>query len=362
MRTTTIMPRPGMRITGTPRCRANLVKTWLSLLVFAGLTPAFAQGVPAPAASLAPAPAIQELEPVVVTGERPGPALWKVTHKRNTLWILPMFGPLPARLVWRSRHVEEVIRDSQEVYADARVTILRPSNHRADERLWKALSNEDGKLLWDVMPSDLYRQFQDLNDRYAGAERVAFEHFRPFQATDLLRERAMQRLTLTSDGGVPATIQRLAAKYRVKYMAPRAIEGREWGKVIAELDRTPREADIACAKARLDRLETDLRASVARANAWARGDVRSLREDPGLYIDNLDIAVCAQFYRHMSFVRKRMRDLRNQSYAAYVRALKKNRSTLVMVSINDMFDANGVIAKFITDGFQVEEPLEAPPL
>lgn len=326
------------------------------MLVFAGSTPAFAQSVTAPPASRAIAPLIQELEPVLVTGERPGPALWKVTHKRNTLWILPTFGPLPARLVWRSRHVEEVIRDSQAVYADARVASARISDRRADERLWKALSNVDGKLLWDVMPPDLYQQFQDLNTRYVGAERVAYEHFRPFQATDLLRERAMQRLTLTSDGGVPATVQRLAAKYRVKFMAPRPIEGREWNKVIAELDKTPREADIACAKARLDRLETDLRESVDRANAWSRGDVQSLREDPGLYMDNMDIAVCAQFFRHMKFVRERMQDLRKNSYATYVRALKKNRSTLILVSITDMFDANGVIAKFMADGYQVEEP------
>jgi hypothetical protein len=44
----------------------------------------------------------------------------------------------------------------------------------------------------------------------------------------------------------------------------------------------------------------------------------------------------------MRFVRERMQDLRKQSYTTYVRALKRNRSTLVMVSITDMFDANGV--------------------
>jgi hypothetical protein len=70
----------------------------------------------------------------------------------------------------------------------------------------------------------------------------------------------------------------------------------------------------------------------------------------------MDIAVCDQFFRHMRFVRERMQDLRKQSYTTYVRALKRNRSTLVMVSITDMFDANGVIAKFIADGYQVEEP------
>jgi hypothetical protein len=167
--------------------------------------------------------------------------------------------------------VEAAISASQEVYADARVSVSRSSNRRPDARLWKALANDDGQLLWDVMPKDVYQQFQSLNDRHVGAARVEFERFRPFQATDLLRERAMQRLTLTSDGGLVTTIRNLTTKHHVKFMALPAIEGREWDRVIRERDKTPREADLACAKARL--------------GAWRRplpaGGCRPLRRQHG---------------------------------------------------------------------------------
>lgn len=50
---------------------------------------------------------LQELEAVLVVGERPGPALWKVTNRKgNALWILPTYGPLPDGLVLRSTQLE----------------------------------------------------------------------------------------------------------------------------------------------------------------------------------------------------------------------------------------------------------------
>jgi hypothetical protein len=72
---TTITPRTVMRITSTPRSHRSKLKTRLWLLVYAALTPALAQDVFPPPASREAEPAIVELEPVLVTGVRPGPAL-----------------------------------------------------------------------------------------------------------------------------------------------------------------------------------------------------------------------------------------------------------------------------------------------
>lgn len=298
---------------------------------------------------------VPELETFVLTGEVPGPALWKVMHKDHVLWILPTLGPLPDRMVWRSTQVEEVILNSQQVYADARISVMRPSERAADERLLKALSNQDGKVLLDVMPPDLYEKFVYLSQRY-GSHPGFFTFFRPFQATDMLRQYAMEYLELTSDGGVVATVQKLAAFYQVPVLAPKPIESREWDRVIAQLDRTPREADIPCARARLQRLEPDLRKSIERANAWGRGDIAALRSDAGLQYDGTDIEVCKQFFRHMTFTRDRMLELRKRSFKAYQDALKKNRSTLALVPIIDLFDDEGLVARFKASGYQVEEP------
>jgi len=324
----------------------------LLLLALCAALPQFALAQ----STAAPDPAaIPELETFVVTGEQPGPALWKVTRKDHTLWILPTFGPLPAKLVWRSSQVEAVIRDSQEVYAEPRIPLQRRTDAESQQRLWKAITNENGKLLQQVMPPDLYVQFSDLSRRYAGGTRV-FELFRPFQATDMLKDAAMERLQLTSDGGIADIVLNLAGRYGVKFMRLKELDTRAWDKMVSQLEKTPREADLACTKARLDRLESDLRQAVDRSNAWARGDISTLREDPGLHTDGADIKVCGQFFQHMTFVRKTIADKRKNNYVTYQRALKKNHSTLILMPIDEMFDANGLIAKLRKDGYQVEEP------
>src|SRR5690348_2834433 len=151
---------------------------------------------------------LPELETFVVTGEQPGPALWKITRKDHTLWILPTYGPLPARLVWKSAQVEDAIRNSQEVYALEKIAIEARTDLKSRARLLKALSNTDGKILAEVMPAGLHQRFVQLSDRYADGSAL-FERFRPFQAVDMLQDAAMRRLQLTSDGGVHDTVQRL---------------------------------------------------------------------------------------------------------------------------------------------------------
>jgi hypothetical protein len=53
------------------------------------------------------------VEEIVVTGEYPGPGLWKVTRADapagHALWIIGDPPPLPKRLAWKSTAVEAVV-------------------------------------------------------------------------------------------------------------------------------------------------------------------------------------------------------------------------------------------------------------
>ena len=295
----------------------------------------------------------EELETVIITGERPGPALWKVRHKEHTLWILPTYGPLPQELVWRSGQLEAVVRDSQEVYFLTHINA--PSRNVSEPALLQAFQNADGKSLRDILPAGMHQQFTDLAQRYAGDSAV-FERLRPWVATDSLRQVAMQRLKLTSERAIAVTVQEMARKHGVKNISARLRDPADWDRMIAELARTPREKDIPCARARLDRLETDLRAAVARANAWATGDIDALRNDPNLYVEQADSEVCAQSLQQLKLANKRNLDLRRVSYTWSVRALKKNRSTLVLVPVTSLFGAQGLMEKFRAAGYRIEEP------
>ena len=52
------------------------------------------------------------LDTVLVTGEQPGPGLWKVSKGDHVLWILGAQYPLPKKMVWRGRDVEQTIMQS----------------------------------------------------------------------------------------------------------------------------------------------------------------------------------------------------------------------------------------------------------
>jgi hypothetical protein len=86
----------------------------ITFLLLAGFAVAAEDGTEASA----PAPHASTLEEVLVTGEHPGPALWKVSSGDHVLWILGEVSPLPARLKWRSRQFESLLATSQEVLLD----------------------------------------------------------------------------------------------------------------------------------------------------------------------------------------------------------------------------------------------------
>ena len=89
-----------------------------------------------PQASIAPAAPIEE---VLVTGQQPGPGLWRVTlpsaGNDHELWILGTHGPLPKKMRWRSADLEQALSAAQEL-------IARPHPHLP--RLFRHLRQKNG--------------------------------------------------------------------------------------------------------------------------------------------------------------------------------------------------------------------------
>ena len=63
----------------------------------------------------APSSGAASLDEVLVTGERPGPGMWRVAKDGHELWILATLQPLPKNMTWRSQAVEQRIANSQVV-------------------------------------------------------------------------------------------------------------------------------------------------------------------------------------------------------------------------------------------------------
>jgi hypothetical protein len=66
------------------------------------------------------------IDEVVVTGEFPGPGMWKVTRAEtdgHILWIVGEPPPLPKRMKWKSKGIEAVALSAQEILRDSAVNM-----------------------------------------------------------------------------------------------------------------------------------------------------------------------------------------------------------------------------------------------
>lgn len=340
-----------------PRARA-LRRNSRALAGAAALVLAFAPTTRTPSQDLPaqdPARAEEELDLVVVTGERPGPALWKVTHKDHVLWILPVMAPLPREMVWRSRQVEEVIAQSQQIITAGGVTLQLGGNGADDVRVFEALLNPDGKALRDTVPAALYARFEALGQRYAGPQ-PQLQRMRPFYAGHELRKAAMRQLQLDSDGQVHSTIRRVARRHGITPIGWSVELKPRVSALVRRLKGIPPAADQACLRLQLDLMEQELREAVARANAWSNGDLAALKRDWDLTRRQNEANSCTPLLQQLGPTERAVRAVKRKEFSEIEKSLKKNRSTLALVRLEDVFDPQGVVAKLRRAGYGVEEP------
>lgn len=300
------------------------------------------------------------LETVVVSGEQPGPGLWKVSKDDHVLWILGTLTPLPRRVEWVSRDVEQIVGQAQRVLLQPQVSFsvdggalgglfLLPS-------LLKARNNPDKQTLADVIPADLYARWQPLKRKYIGRGN-AVEKRRPIFAAQELYEQAVEHAGLRINGKVGDTVEKLAKKHDVPIERPvvkvKLAEPRDALRAFAKSSLD----DVDCLRKTVDRLETDLPAMQLRANAWAVGDLEALRALP--FVDQNQ--ACRDAMLRNSIVQETgMGDLRERVAAAWLTAaddtLRDNAVSLAVLPIGQMLAADGYLAALKQRGYTVEAP------
>jgi uncharacterized protein YbaP (TraB family) len=302
--------------------------------------------------------AATELDQVLVTGEQPGPGLWKVSKDDHVLWILGTLAPLPKKMSWRSKDTEAVIADSQEVIGDSSAKInvgffrgltLVPS-------LLRARKNPDGAKLKDVLSAEQYARWSALKAKYIGRDN-GIESRRPMLAAQELYEKAVDRSGLSSKNAAWDVVKQAAKKNKIPVTSPKIdIELDDPKATIKEFETTPVAADIACLETTMQRIETDMQSMQLRANAWASGDLNALRSLP--YPDQK--VTCLAAVSSAPGLRDRVQQVQERMVNAWMTAvqtaLAKNRSTLAVVSIAELVKPNGRLARLRALGYTVEEP------
>ena len=341
----------------------------------------------------ADAQAQEEMETVLVTGEQPGPGLWKVSRDGHVMWVLGGIFEVPDTIKWRTKEMEARISESQEVlYPGWASVILDVSAFQfltLVPSALKAAKNPDGAMLKDVLAPEAYATWLRLKQKYIGDD-DDIEKCRPMIAEEKLRNaigkkankgrRFVQVDSVVKKAarkhGVPI-LELPWVKHKIKVEKPRAIL------------KAARNMDLAegeCVGRNLVRIEkTDalglLAYDVATTNAWATGDLEALRTKPALDADlqpedcwtaaldaamkSADAEQANEISRGFDLI-KQSEDLskiaaaeaeRNWVEAAEA-ALAKNDSTFAVLPMHLMTNEWVYLGKLKKKGYVVESPDE----
>ncbi|MES2758672.1 MAG: TraB/GumN family protein [Pseudomonadota bacterium] len=303
-----------------------------------------------------------EPEKVVVVGQRPGPGLWKVSKDDRVLWIFGTYSPLPEKMVWRSRQVETVLSQSQEFLGlpSAGVGVSWSNSLNLLTAIPFAIGvtkNADGARLQDLVPADVYARWTPLKEKYIGAD-SGIESDRPIFAAQALFRKALKQSGLGNDRDVVAGIHKMAKEKGVKFTPVSAsIQLDNPRGALRDFKKTALD-DIDCFTKTIDRLEVDVDAMRVRANAWATGDVDTMRKLT--YPDQEQACAAAvldspwiKTLKGADALEQRKRDL---WLAAAERSLAANKSTFALLPMSQIMNPTGLVAALQAKGYLVEQP------
>lgn len=247
------------------------------ILVCTASVPASGAAAPTPGAPTDSVP----IEELVITGERPGPRLWKISKGDHVLWLLGTLTHLPKHLAWRSTQVEDAVSQSQQVLSSAPdvSTHVGPFSAIRLYFQWHRTQKDPGRThLRDWLPTPLYTRFETLKGRFDPHD-GGIEELRPSFAALRLYQHAIDAAGLTDHNQAEDTVLKLARQHRVQ-VTRYNVDVNDPSGALKEVSELPPSVEVGCLETTVTRLETDLPSMQQRARAWAVGDVDQLRALP----------------------------------------------------------------------------------
>lgn len=340
------------------------VRHVLAVLLLVGVIPwAFAMQEPAEEAQVQELPEREDvtvLETVVVSGIAPGPGLWKVRHGDHTMWILGTLQPVAKRMQWETSGVERIIASAD--------VILYPPTVKFDLGMGKlrsllllpalmgARKNPEGDKLVEHVSAEDYARWLVFKKKYLGRDR-GVEKRRPLFAADALYRAALDASGLQFKGLVSPVVAKVAKKHKIPVERPKIELAIDDAKGAIRDFRESAMDDAECFRKTLDHLETDLEKMRVRANAWATGDMLTLREIS--YEDQS--RACMDAFLESSFAKEQgITDLPARLDALWLEAAEKilaeHETSFAALPMGRLVATDGYLAQLVARGYKVEEP------
>lgn len=310
--------------------------------VFAGLASLFLS-----AATPAAGPPISDwsnIETVVVTAKRPGPALWHVVRGQSEVWVLPTVEPSPSNLKWDSHEVANLLKG-------ARVLLLPPRGHVGlFEGTWFVLTGlgtlelPEGKTLEESLPVSLKSRFIAARVKlHEDADR--YEKYLPAVAAVVLESDYWKANGLRFNSA-QRTVELLAAQALVR---SRTIAIYSAMDVIHDVPKLSPAANLKCLDDALTDIDVETVHAKSAAQAWAIGDLDGVKA----HYSETRLDSCLQ----QSGVYAALRDREISDVAnAIADALDKPGKSFAVMPIGIWLRKGGVLERLEASGLTISGP------
>ncbi len=302
---------------------------------------AFAQSSPPPVTDWS-----TNIETVVVTAERPGPALWHISANGSDVWILGSVSPLPRDLVWNTKQIEQIVDGADIVWLPPELTagIFEVSWFLLTDV--GSLKQPGDQTLEASLPPDLRDRFVAARTRLKKDADDYSDELPAIAALDL--EGAFHKGTALDGDDVGERVQKIA---RAKDVPAKPFVRFEAMPIIKAIPKLSAEAERICLADALDDVDAQTLHADAAARAWAVGDLAGVKanySETKLYDCFDQINSFAADREHITL----------DALAAIDGALAKAGKSLIVIGMGPLLRKNGVLDRLQERGIVVSGPAE----
>lgn len=330
-----------------------LAFSWAQLV--AAQTPTVAPDVVADVASGATASA-DEIDEVLVVGEQPGPGLWRVYKGDHLLYVLGAISPISKNMQWNSAKVAAAVAESQEFITapDVRLEVSFWGKVSILPSLVGIKNNPNSQTLSDVLSPELYARWALLKQKYIGDDKD-IEKQRPIFAASVLFKKSIEKSDMVSGDSIRWVLEGVVREHKIKTTSTRYMHELQGARTAVKQFKKSALDDTQCFAKTLERLESDLDAMRARANAWSRGNIEALRALP--YVDNK--AACEETVLNSELAQGQglqnlKATLQTNWLAAAEAALANNAVSFAILPMEELLKSNGYLAVLAAKGYSIE--------
>lgn len=211
----------------------------------------------------------------------------------------------------------------------------------------------DRGTLNDLLPEDLYELFLETQLRYA-PKRDDLGRLRPSEAAKELFDSAARSASLERGSRtIHRAIQKRARKHGLKEVTAVISERVEDSDLLDSISmaETSAGAEQTCLQVHLQTLDARLEGLTRLAEAWAEGDLASIRAHPG------DPATEVCSLRRLSSRPEVWIEIESRAWALWHdnadRALTDNATTFAILPLADLLRGDGPLSRLRQRGYEV---------